>query len=79
MNKRSITNPVTYGDSTPVAGQVYVPKRGMKCALWWERVLPNGKKLYLCCYRDGLGKVVLLHTTHEMFGPGKGVFQFNAA
>jgi len=50
-NHRSITLPVTYGDSHAVEGQLYVPKRGMKCALWWQRTLESGKHLYLCCYR----------------------------
>jgi len=43
---------------------------GMKCASWWAKTLSSGKTIYLCCFRDGLGKVVLVHTTHTMFGPG---------
>jgi len=48
----------------------------MKCAYWWERKLKSGVTLYLCCYRDGLGKVVLMQTTHTLFGPGKWIMQF---
>ena len=74
--KKDPNLPVTYGDSKIYNNQTHVPEKGMRYAAWWVTKLQSGKNLYLCWDRDGLGKVVMLQTTYELFGPGKWVFEF---
>ena len=75
--KRAMWMPLTYGDGKLHPHQQFISEWGLKAAYWWQLDLRNGSKIYLCAYRNGLGKVVLAQTTDIQFGPGKWVFEYD--
>ena len=71
--KRMQSFPFTY-DQQPGPKRQLVPERGASAQYWAKRTIKNGPTVthqYALASRNGLGRVVLMQTTDDRYGPGK--------
>ena len=75
-SKRVASFPFTFGKQPPGPNRMLIPESGAK-SLYWARKktnVPSCPYMFALGYRNGLGKVVLMHTTRTQNGPGKYAF-----
>ena len=71
--KRMRSFPFTY-DQHPGPDRHLVAERGASAQYWAKRTIRNGPAVthqYALASRNGLGRVVLMQTTDDRYGPGK--------